>query len=231
MLIGPQNLPENLEQVRGRIAAAAAQAGRDVRAITLLAASKAQPVESLRAAAALGIRDFGENYVREGLEKIQALRDLGLTWHFIGQVQANKTRLLAEQFDWVHGVDRERIAGRLSAQRPPHAAPLNVCLQVNVGGEASKGGASPEEVPALASAVAKLPRLALRGLMCLPPAEHDAARQRHWFARMRQLLEGVNATGLALDTLSMGMSGDLESAVLEGATMVRIGTALFGARS
>src|ERR1043165_1988048 len=171
MLIGPQNLPESLERVRGRIAAAAAQAGRDVSSITLLGASKAQPLEALRAAAALGVRDFGENYLQEALEKIQSLREVAPVWHFIGQVQANKTRVLAEQFDWVHGVDRLRIAERLSAQRSSHLPPLNVCIQVNIGAEASKAGAQPADVPALAASMAKLPRLALRGLMCLPPAE------------------------------------------------------------
>jgi pyridoxal phosphate enzyme (YggS family) len=230
MLIGPQNLPENLERVRERIRAAAARAGRDVRSITLLAASKSQSAASVRTAAALGVRDFGENYVQEGLEKIQALRDVGLIWHFIGHAQANKTRVLAEQFDWVHSVDRMRIAERLSSQRPHHAPPLNVCIQVGLGGEESKGGAEPEEVPALAAGIAHLPRIALRGLMCLPPAEEAESRQRHWFALLRELCTRINATGLKLDTLSMGMSGDLEAAVIEGATMVRIGTALFGPR-
>jgi pyridoxal phosphate enzyme (YggS family) len=230
MLIGPQNLPENLQRVRGRIAAAAAQAGRDVTSITLLGASKAQPIAALRAAAALGVRDFGENYLQEALEKIQSLREVGPVWHFIGQVQANKTRVLAEQFDWLHGVDRLRIAERLSAQRPSHLPPLNVCIQVNIGGEASKAGAAPAEVPALAASMAKLPNLALRGLMCLPPAESALDRQRHWFALMRELFAKLNGDGLALDTLSMGMSDDLEAAILEGSTIVRVGTALFGAR-
>lgn len=220
-------IAENLQAVKCRILEALQG---DSRAVTLVAVSKTRPAADVAEALAAGHRDFGENYVQEGLEKIQALRGLGLTWHFIGQAQANKTRVLAEQFDWIHGVDRLRIAERLSAQRPHHAPPLNVCIQVNVGGEASKGGAAPTEVPGLATAMAKLPRLALRGLMCLPPAEDDPERQRHWFAQVRQLLEAANAGGLGLDTLSMGMSGDLESAVLEGATMVRVGTALFGAR-
>lgn len=230
MLIGPQNLPENLQRVRERIAAAAAKASRDVSSITLLGASKAQPTEAIRTAAALGVRDFGENYLQEALEKIQSLREVGPVWHFIGQVQANKTRVLAEQFAWVHGVDRLRIAERLSAQRPPHLTPLNVCIQVNIGDEASKAGAAPADVPALAASMAKLPQLALRGLMCLPPAESAPERQRHWFALMRELLAKLNRDGLSLDTLSMGMSDDLEAAILEGSTIVRIGTALFGAR-
>jgi len=225
MLIGPQNLPENLARVRGRIAAAAAEAGRAEDSITLLAASKSQPVELLQAAANLGVRHFGENYAREGLAKIQALRELGLTWHFIGQLQANKTREVAEHFDWVHGVDRLRIAQRLCEQRPSHAPPLNICIQVNLAAEDSKGGAAPGDVPALVTAVSSLPRLKLRGLMCLPPAGEP-----HWFGRLRQMLQSLNAGGAQLDTLSMGMSGDLEAAVQAGATIVRIGTALFGPR-
>jgi pyridoxal phosphate enzyme (YggS family) len=231
MLIGPQNLPENLRKVRERIAAATATAGRPVDSVTLLAAGKSQPAETLRAAAALGIRDFGENYVQEGLDKIQALRDLGLTWHFIGHVQANKTRILAEHFDWVHGVDRLRIAERLSEQRAASAPALNICLQVNLAGEASKGGAGASEVPELARSIARLPGIQLRGLMALPPAEVDPRRQRFWFAQLRGLRDALARDGLALDTLSMGMTGDLEAAVLEGATIVRIGTALFGPRS
>ncbi len=230
MLMSPQNLPEAVRRVRARIAEAAAQAGRDVGSITLLAASKSQPAERIRAAFAEGVRHFGESYLQEALPKIEALRDLPITWHFIGQIQANKTRPIATHFDWVHGVDRLRIAQRLSDQRPYHAPPLQVCLQVNLGGEASKAGVAPEELPALAEAVARLPRIRLRGLMCLPPAEQDPARQRHWFAELRRLQESLNARGAGLDTLSMGMSGDLEAAVLEGATIVRIGTALFGPR-
>jgi hypothetical protein len=184
----------------------------------------------VRAVAAEGIRDIGESYLQEALEKIEQLRDLALTWHFIGRLQANKTRVIAATFDWVHGVDRLKIAERLSEQRPFHAPPLNVCLQVNIAGEASKGGVTPEELPALAAAVAVLPRLKLRGLMCIPPDEADPARQRKWFAAMRHALEELNASGASLDTLSMGMSGDFEAAILEGATLVRIGTALFGER-
>ena len=228
--MNPQNLPDAIRQVRERIARAAEQAGRSVDSITLLAASKAQPAELIRAAAREGLKHFGESYVQEALPKIEALRDLELTWHFIGQIQANKTRAIAGHFDWVHGVDRLRIAERLSAQRPYHAPPLNVCLQVNLGGEATKGGAAPADVPELAKVVAALPRIRLRGLMCIPPPEEDSARQRHWFAELRRLQEALNAQGAGLDTLSMGMSGDLEAAVLEGTTIVRVGTAIFGPR-
>ena len=201
---------------------------RNVDSVTLLAVSKAQPANKVRAVAQLGVRDFGESYVQEGLDKIEALRDLSLTWHFIGRLQANKTRPVAASFDWVHGVDRLKIAERLSEQRPFHAPPLNVCLQVNIAGEASKGGVTTAELPALATAVAALPRLKLRGLMCIPPDQDDPTR--HWFASTRRLLEALNAAGAKLDTLSMGMSGDFESAILEGATLVRVGTALFGSR-
>jgi pyridoxal phosphate enzyme (YggS family) len=228
--MGPQNLPEQVRIVRNSINAATAAAMRNVDSVTLLAASKAQPANKVRAVAQAGVRDFGESYVQEALDKIEALRDLPLTWHFIGRLQANKTRAVAASFDWVHAVDRLKIAERLSEQRPFHAPPLNVCLQVNIAGEASKGGVTTEELPALATAVAALPRLKLRGLMCIPPDEEDPSRQRAWFASMRRALETLNAAGAQLDTLSMGMSGDLESAILEGATIVRIGTALFGSR-
>jgi PLP dependent protein len=228
MLMGPQNLPEQVRIVRNRISSATAAAMRNVDSVTLLAVSKAQPANKVRAVAQLGVRDFGESYVQEALGKIEALRDLPLTWHFIGRLQANKTRAVATSFDWVHAVDRLKIAERLSQQRPFHARALNVCLQVNIAGEASKGGVTPAELPALATAVATLPRLKLRGLMCIPPDEDDPTR--HWFASMRRLLEALNAAGAKLDTLSMGMSADFESAILEGATVVRVGTALFGPR-
>jgi PLP dependent protein len=228
--MGPQNLPAALAAVRERIANAAASAGRNAHSVTLLAVGKAQPAVLLAAAADCGVKEFGESYLQEALEKIAALQDRALTWHFIGRVQSNKTRPVAENFSWVHAVDRLRIAERLSAQRPAHATPLNVCLQVNVAGEASKGGVTPEELPALARAVAQLPRLALRGLMCIPPEETDPVRQRGWFAQVRVLQEQLNAGGGRLDTLSMGMSGDFEAAIQEGATIVRLGTVLFGAR-
>ncbi|MDB6157002.1 MAG: YggS-like protein [Gammaproteobacteria bacterium] len=228
MLMGPQNLPEQVRIVRNRISSAAQAAMRSVDSVTLLAVSKAQPANKVRAVAQLGVRDFGESYLQEALDKMEALRDLSLTWHFIGRLQANKTRPVAASFDWVHGVDRLKIAERLSEQRPFHAPPLNVCLQVNIAGEASKGGVTTAELPALATAVAALPRLKLRGLMCIPPDQDDPTR--HWFASTRRLLEALNAAGAKLDTLSMGMSGDFESAILEGATLVRVGTALFGSR-
>jgi pyridoxal phosphate enzyme (YggS family) len=230
MLIGPQNLPENIQRVRARIAAAAARYGRNVDSVTLVAVGKGHPAEALRSAAHAGIQHFGESYLQEGLEKIATLGDLEITWHFIGQIQANKTRAIAEHFAWVHGVDRLRIAQRLSDQRPYHAPPLNVCLQVKVGAEESKAGVDVSELAALAGQVAALPRLQLRGLMCLPPPENDPERQRHWLAIVRRAFESLNAQGMRLDTLSMGMSDDLEAAVAEGATMLRIGTALFGPR-
>jgi pyridoxal phosphate enzyme (YggS family) len=228
--MGPQNLPEHVLAVRNRIELATRAADRNVDSVTLLAASKAQPANSIRALAQAGIRDFGESYVQEALEKMQALHELPLTWHFIGRLQANKTRPVASSFDWVHAVDRLKIAERLAEQRPFHAPPLNICLQVNAGGETSKGGVTDEELPALAAAVAALPRLKLRGLMCIPPDEDDPARQRAWFAGVRHQFEALNAAGAGLDTLSMGMSADLEAAIFEGATLIRIGTALFGPR-
>ncbi|HWF97967.1 MAG TPA: YggS family pyridoxal phosphate-dependent enzyme [Steroidobacteraceae bacterium] len=230
MLRSSQNLPERLQAVRDRIAAAAASAGRNVDSVTLLAVSKGQPAELIRAAAAAGLADMGESYLAEAAGKMEALADLPLTWHFIGRLQANKTRHVAERFAWVHGLDRLKIAERLSAQRPHHAPALNVCIQVSLAGEATKGGVPPTELPELAAAVTALPRLALRGLMCVPPEETDPARQRAWFAKLRTLQESLNAGGLRLDSLSMGMSGDFEAAIREGATWVRIGTAIFGPR-
>jgi len=230
MLMSPQNLAAALSGVRERIERAAARSGRSAQSVTLLAVGKAQPAQVIAMAADLGLRDFGESYLQEALGKIAALRHRELTWHFVGRLQANKTRPVAESFAWVHALDRLRIATRLSEQRPFHAPPLNVCLQVNLAGEASKGGVAPAEVPALAAGVAALPRLKLRGLMCLPPAEREVARQRAWFAQLRTLRERLNASGAGLDTLSMGMSGDFEAAIEEGATVVRIGTALFGTR-
>jgi len=224
-----------LEEVKRRIAAASLAAGRDANTVTLLAVSKTQPADAVRAAHAAGQRDFGENYVQEGLAKIDALADLraGLVWHLIGPLQSNKTRDVAAHFDWVHAVDRLKIAQRLAEQRPPGLPPLQLCLQVNVSGEASKSGVAPAELPALARAVAALPpdRVRLRGLMAIPApaAGFDAQRAPH--RRLRELLEALRADGLALDTLSMGMSDDLEAAVAEGATVVRVGSAIFGARS
>ena len=230
MLLAPQNLPENVREVKARIAGACTQCGRSVDSVTLVAASKSWPPNVLEEAASAGIVHFGESYVQEALGKLEALAGMGLTWHFIGQVQANKSRHIAESFSWVHGLDRLRTAQRLSAQRPYYAPALNVCIQVNLAGEATKGGVAPGELPALAAAVAALPRLALRGLMCLPPEETEVARQRAWFAQLRVLFEQLNALGTRLDTLSMGMSGDFEAAIREGATIVRLGTVLFGPR-
>jgi pyridoxal phosphate enzyme (YggS family) len=222
----------NLQAVRQRIAAAAQQGGRQPGDIALLAVSKTVSPELIRAAYAAGQLAFGENYVQEGVDKIAALADLRshLQWHFIGPLQSNKTRLVAEHFDWVHAIDRLKIAERLSAQRPAGMAALQVCIQVNISGEASKSGIAPAQVPALAHAVAALPGLRLRGLMAIPEPEHDAAAQRRPFAAMRAMLETLRADGLDLDTLSMGMSGDMDAAIAEGATLVRIGTAIFGAR-
>ncbi len=228
--MSPQNLPAVLQEVRARMARAAAAAGRSAQSVTLLAVGKAQPLELLAAAADCGVRDFGESYLQEALGKVAALQERALTWHFIGRVQANKTRTIAGTFAWVHALDRLKVAERLAAQRPFHAPPLNVCLQVNVAAETSKGGVAPAELPALAAAVARLPHLRLRGLMCIPPEETEAARQRGWFARVRALRDELNARGHELDTLSMGMSGDFEAAIQEGATLVRLGTVLFGAR-
>ena len=214
-----------------RIAGAAEAAGRDAAEVRLLAVSKTWPADSVREAAAAGQCAFGENYVQEGAEKVDALAGLGLEWHFIGPLQSNKTRLVANRFVWVHSIDRLKIAERLSAQRDAHLPPLEVCIQVNVSGEASKSGVAPGELPELAHAVAGLPRLRLRGLMAIPEPTSDVALQRARFATLRQLRDQLNADGLALDTLSMGMSDDLEAAIAEGSTMVRVGTAIFGSRS
>ncbi|MBI3155505.1 MAG: YggS family pyridoxal phosphate-dependent enzyme [Burkholderiales bacterium] len=223
-----------LQEVKRRIAAASSAAGRDADSVTLLAVGKTQPAEALRAAHAAGQRDFGENYVQEALAKIEALRDLrgAIVWHLIGPLQSNKTRTVAEAFDWVHSVDRLKTAERLAAQRPPGMAPLQLCLQVNVSGEASKSGVAADELPALARAVAALPaeRVRLRGLMAIPAPAEGLGAQRAPHRRLRELLQALRAEGLALDTLSMGMSDDLEAAVAEGATIVRVGSAIFGAR-
>ena len=228
--MNPQNLPAVLLEVRTRMAQAAAAAGRSAQSVTLLAVGKAQPLGLLAAAADCGVSDFGESYLQEALPKIAALQERALSWHFIGRIQANKTRSIAESFAWVHALDRLKVAERLGAQRPHYAPPLNVCLQVNIAGEDTKGGIAPAELPALAAAVAGVPRLALRGLMCIPPEETEPARQRSWFARLRVLKDELNAAGHSLDTLSMGMSADFEAAIQEGATIVRLGTVLFGAR-
>jgi PLP dependent protein len=230
MLIGPQNLTLHVNHVRSRIRHAAIAAGRDPESVTLVAVTKAKTAESVRLAATAGVTDFGENYLQEAEGKMDQLADLKLQWHFIGGIQSNKTRIIAERFDWVQSVDRFGVARRLSEQRPFHAPPLNICIQVALVPEPTKGGVPPEGLKELARAIAELPRLRLRGLMCVPPLQPDTAAERAVFARLRTALEDLNAGGLKLDTLSMGMSGDFESAIAEGATLVRIGTALFGAR-
>lgn len=221
----------NLQAVKARIARAAAAAGRDAGSIALLAVSKTHPAATIEAAARAGQRAFGENYVQEAVRKMDALATRpGLEWHLIGPLQANKTRVVAERFQWVQSVDREKIARRLSEQRPAGLAPLEVLLEVNASGEASKSGVAPREALALARAVVQLPRLRLRGLMAIPEPSSDAAVQRARFREVRELFEELRREGLALDTLSIGMSADLEAAITEGATMVRIGTAIFGPR-
>ena len=221
----------NLQAVIARIDAAARQYGRDPAEISLLAVSKTWPAACVRDAAAAGQRAFGENYVQEGIDKVAELRALGLEWHFIGPLQSNKTRPVAEHFDWVHSVDRLKIAERLAEQRPDALPPLSICLQVNVSGEATKSGVAPADAPALAGRIARLPRLRLRGLMANPAPADDLAAQRLPLRRLRELYEQLRAGGLALDTLSMGMSHDLEAAIAEGSTLVRVGSAIFGERN
>ncbi len=222
----------NLQQVQRRIADACGSAGRPVQAVTLLAVSKTFGADVVRQAFAAGQRGFGENYVQEALDKMAALADLRsqIEWHLIGPLQSNKTRPVAAAFDWVHSVDRFKIAQRLAEQRPAGLPPLQVCLQVNISSEASKSGLLPAEVADVALAVAALPRLKLRGLMCIPEPAPDLAAQRAPHRALRELLTRLNQRGLALDTLSMGMSADLEAAITEGATLVRVGTAIFGGR-
>ena len=220
-------IEKNIAKVAARIREAAQAVHRDAATVGLLAVSKTQPAAVIREAFAAGLRDFGENYLQEALDKQVELDDLPLIWHFIGPIQSNKTKAIAEHFDWVHSVDRLKIAQRLSDQRPATLPPLNVCLQLNVSGAASKSGCAPQELRPLAEAVAAMPQLRLRGLMCIPAPTEDPAEQRAAFARLRLLRDEL---ALDLDTLSMGMSQDLEAAIAEGATWVRIGTALFGAR-
>ncbi|MFO1362818.1 MAG: YggS family pyridoxal phosphate-dependent enzyme [Burkholderiales bacterium] len=223
-------IEKRLQAVKSRIERAAQAAGRDPRDIVLVAVSKTFPPAAVRAAHAAGQRDFGENHAQEAAAKFDALADLALAWHFIGPLQSNKTRLVAERCAWVHSIDRLKIAERLSAQRPAALPPLQACVQVNVSGEASKSGVPPDEAAGLARAVAALPRLRLRGLMAIPEPTDDVALQRRRFESLRALKERLVAAGLPLDTLSMGMSDDLEAAVAAGATMVRVGSAIFGAR-
>ncbi|HEK1007460.1 TPA: YggS family pyridoxal phosphate-dependent enzyme [Pseudomonas putida] len=221
-------IADNLSALAARIQGAAQAVGRDPASVQLLAVSKTKPASAIREIHAAGVRDVGENYLQEALGKQQELVDLPLIWHFIGPIQSNKTKAIAEHFDWVHSVDRLKIAQRLSEQRPQGLPPLNICLQVNVSGEDSKSGCAAADLPALAQAVAALPNLRLRGLMAIPEPSEDRAEQEAAFATLRQLQDSLN---LGLDTLSMGMSHDLEAAIAQGATWVRIGTALFGARN
>lgn len=229
------SIAANLQAVRARVSTACSAAGRETESVQLLAVSKTWPAESVREAVAAGQFAFGENYVQEAIEKITDLAKQGpgpdLEWHFIGPLQSNKTRLVAEKFSWVHSVDRLIIAQRLAAQRPHYVAPLQVCIQVNVSGETSKSGCTVDQVFRLAHSVAELPGLRLRGLMAIPEPSEDRDLQRSRFAMLRQTLEQLNGEGLALDTLSMGMSHDLEAAIMEGSTIVRVGTAIFGVRA
>lgn len=225
-----QVITEQRRRVLARISRAAQAAGRDPATVQLLAVSKTFPVADLRAAMQAGQRCFGESYLNEALPKISALREPVPEWHFIGPLQSNKTRAIAEQFAWVHSLANLKHAGRLNEQRPDHLPSLNVCLQVNISGEASKSGVTLEALPALAAAVATMPRLQLRGLMAIPAPSNDPNAQRTAFRSVRQALEALQAQGLALDTLSIGMTDDLEAAIAEGATIVRVGSAIFGAR-
>ena len=228
-------ISRNLQDVRERIASAAAAVSRPAQQVALLAVSKTFGPEAVIEAAQAGQPAFGENYLREALDKMAAVKrahpELLLEWHFIGPIQSNKTRPIAEHFDWVHSVDRLKIAQRLSEQRPAPLAPLNICLQVNISGEASKSGVSPEDAPQLAREIAGLPRLRLRGLMAIPEPTGNPREQRAAFRRLRLLRDDIQGQGMAMDTLSMGMSADLEAAIAEGATIVRVGTAIFGNRN
>jgi PLP dependent protein len=231
MLIGPQNLTANVNHVRSQIKRAAEAAGRDPATVTLVAVSKTKAAESVRAAATAGVTDFGENYLQEALGKMDELADLELRWHFIGALQSNKTRPVAERFDWVHSIDRLSIARRLSEQRPFHAPPINLCIQVELVPEPTKHGVAPADLAELAHLTAELSRVRLRGLTCIPPPQTEERGARELFGRLRTLRDELNAQGFKMDTLSMGMSADFEWAIAEGATHVRVGTAIFGGRA
>jgi pyridoxal phosphate enzyme (YggS family) len=224
------SIADNIARVQAQMAAACQTTGRTPGSVQLLAVSKTWGPDAVRQAHAAGLTAFGENYIQEAVDKITALRDLPLVWHCIGPIQSNKTRLVAEHFDWVHSIDRLKIAQRLSEQRPEHLPPLQVCIQVNVDGGDTKSGVSPEELPALAQAVAALPRLQLRGLMTIPEPAETPELMRAVHAQAQALLESLRQQGLPLDTLSMGMSADMTEAIAEGSTMVRVGTAIFGRR-
>jgi pyridoxal phosphate enzyme (YggS family) len=226
-----QQLAHNIANLLERVRLSAEKSQRCADDILLLAVSKTRPEQDIRSAHKCGLREFGESYLQEALDKIEALQDLDLVWHFIGPIQSNKTRPIASSFHWVHSVDRAKIARRLSDQRPPGLPPLQVCLQVNISAEQSKSGVAPEQLPRLAQEVAQLPRLQLRGLMAIPAATQDSLQQRRAFAQLRREFEQLKLQLPGLDTLSMGMSGDMESAIAEGATILRIGSAMFGPRN
>lgn len=230
MLTAPQNLAAALTDVRARISSAACRAGRAATDVTLIAVTKGHGAATVAAAVGLGLVDIGENYVQEGVAKQDAVHDGRVVWHFIGALQSNKTRVVANRYSWIHTVDRAKLAERLAEQRSPHLPLLNVCVQVNLGAEPGKAGVRPDEVRDLALRVTRLERLRLRGLTCIPPAAQDVGASRRWFRELRQIRDDLVGAGLRLDVLSMGMSGDFEIAIEEGATHVRIGTALFGAR-
>ena len=224
------SIAQSLEKIRNRVTVLERRYERSPGAVRVLAVSKTKPPEAVRAAAEIGQREFGENHVQDALTKLDALADMDLVWHFIGPIQSNKTRVVAARFHWVHSIDRAKIARRLNEQRPDGLPPLEVCVQVNLSGETSKSGVEPQQVEELAQVVSELPRLRLRGLMTLPQPCDELDDQRRPFAALRGLLETLNAGGLALDTLSMGMTNDMEAAIAEGATIIRIGTAIFGPR-
>ena len=226
-----QLLHDNIAKLLRRVRLSAEKSQRGDSDILVLAVSKTRPAADIRAAHGCGLLEFGESYLQEALQKMPELEDLDLTWHFIGPIQSNKTRPVAEHFDWVHSVDRSKIARRLSEQRPPDLAPLQVCVQVNISGETSKSGAALEDLPQLVSEIITLPRLCLRGLMAIPVATNDTELQRQSFARLRTALQQLQSIAPDMDTLSMGMSGDIEAAIAEGATIVRVGTAIFGPRN
>lgn len=224
-------LRHNIDRLLERVRLSAEKSQREPGSVRVLAVSKTRPAADVREAAALGLREFGENYLQEAVDKIEALADLDLCWHFIGPIQSNKTRPIASHFHWVHSVDRLKVAKRLSEQRPEGLPDLQICLQVNISGEESKSGVSLEDLPALAQEVAQLPRLRLRGLMAIPAPAADPAQQHQPFAALRRALAELQRRDPGLDTLSMGMSGDLEAAIAEGATIIRVGTDIFGPRS
>jgi pyridoxal phosphate enzyme (YggS family) len=231
LTMNKRHLADNITKLLERVRSSSQKSRNGNNDILVLAVSKTRDANEIGNAHACGLSDFGENYLQEALEKIEALANLDLTWHFIGPLQSNKTRAVAEQFHWVHTVDREKIARRLNDQRPEHLPPLRVCLQVNISAESSKSGISLEDLPALADAVATMPRLALRGLMAIPAATNDEQQQRVAFSRLREALNALRVKYPDMDTLSMGMSADLEAAIAEGSTIVRIGTAIFGPRN